>query len=130
MQQLKINWEGRGHRDDLWQRMLEHLKRIRNEATPKEMAYRCDVAVSSLSHALSKRNGYAIHMEWFLDFMFSDDHDQMLAWLADLRGYELVKKKPLDAESKLEKLEDALERSLGPDLIKAIKRQAFGEDLP
>lgn len=91
----------------------------------KEAAHQLGVDDSVLAHALDGRGRHALHMKWLPWFIIHAPNDRLITILASLRNRDVVARKELTAEEKLERLERAMAEELGPGARRAIYEKAL-----
>lgn len=126
-QQLDLTFAHESYVESLWRKLKGIITSVSDTVGPKEMASRCDAAPSNYSHALSERNGFALHWRWSIPFALSAPNDDLAEFYAGLRGRTLGPHvETMPAEERLRRIERALEESLSPEMRRALMQKAFG----
>jgi hypothetical protein len=116
--------------DALWQELRRLLREVVAHVGVKETAFALDVAPSSLLHALDERERHHVRAEWLPFLITKAPNDDVVAYLAGLRGLDLAPRRLLTDGERLERLEDTLARTLGPDILRALYEKAYGKGRP
>lgn len=96
----------------------------------KQVAYDLDMSPSQLSHALAGRDRHHVPLPLLLYVARKSQlvGDRIAKFFAAMRGFDVSPRRELTAEERLEKLETALRKNLGPELQRVVIADAFGED--
>lgn len=123
-QQLSLNYDGRGYYDTVWADLLEEIRVIVGHIGLKQAAYDLDIQPSRLSHAISQRDRHNLKLEWLPYLIDRAPNNEILDILARLRNCEVSRRAELTPEEKLERLQAALDQSLGPKIRDVIFEKA------
>lgn len=112
-----------------WRKVLHAIGRMVAEhaSGPKYVADQIGVAHARLDHAIAERERHHVKAEWLPALVVLDEHALILRSLADLAGYDLVAKKPLDAEQELAALKAAIGDELGPSMRATLLAKAHAK---
>jgi hypothetical protein len=101
-----------------WDGVLEAIRAAVGEmGGVKELAYQVDASPSLVSDALAERDRKRVAAEWLVTLLLRAPEPcaaALLQRLAELRGYEVKRRRPMTAEEKLERLTEKLRARLGP----------------
>ena len=116
MSTLDLPFERDARVENAWKRLRAAVYEAVQAIGVKEAAYQLDIAPSLLSDALNERDRKNFQLKWLPTILAiaSDAHQlAIMSELADYCGFDLVKRKKLTAEERLERLENALRSKLG-----------------
>lgn len=116
-----------GITDAAWTEFRRLLRTVVDHIGLKQVAYDLDIAPSSLLHALDERDRHHVRASWLPYLVRKAPSDEVVTFLAGLRGLDVVPRKELTAEEKLEKLQETLSRHLGPEILRGLYDSAFGK---
>lgn len=119
--QASLEFEARWKYARLWETFLPLIVDAVERLTLKESAYRCDVSPGRLENALKGRDRHVLRAEWLMTLIAEAPSDDMLVFLARLRGLEVVPAKKMTPEEKLAAYERELPKLLGPEAIAKLK---------
>lgn len=102
--------------DELLDRYREFVDRIDRKQALWELSHSEEMAMQpqTFDNALKDRARSSIKMRHVLWAILRDDSGGLIEWLADKAGYELVKKRELTPEERLERLQRTVRANLGP----------------
>lgn len=100
-----------------WQALLRD---VLGTMSLKQMAADLGVTVSAISHAAAGHGKHAFHADWLPYLVAKAPNDDVVAFLASLRGLTVVDPPKLSPEEELRALKASLHKHLGEDLRRII----------
>lgn len=111
--------------EDAWSRLLDAIRAAVAAITPKELAYRLNVAPSYLLDALRGADRKSVRAEWLPTILLMAPHHERAAILAELAGpagYQVERRKSLDPAEELEQLRAVVGR-MAPVVLAAADKE-------
>lgn len=115
--------------DESWRAFLALVNRVIERISTKEVAYAADIAPGALDNARFERERHSLRMRMIftlLDMANPEEQRALVGFMAKQIGCELKEHEILTPAQKLERLERALERRLGPRLVEDVYEDAYG----
>jgi hypothetical protein len=109
-----------------WRDLKKYIAQAVEEIGHKEVAYALDVSGSYLSHCLAERERHSIPLRWLPVLLRMGRTDDLLGYLAALRGREVVAQQVLTPEEELTRMKQALLKNFGPAGADLIRKDVFG----
>jgi hypothetical protein len=109
-------WRSDPHAEAAWVDLREAFRSAVAAIGLKEAAFRLDVSPSLLSDALAERDRKGLRLEWLPALLLiapAEHAATILGLLASMRGLEVVRRKALTPEEKLERLTEKLRARFG-----------------
>ncbi len=122
MTQLSMGSVRDPHSADSWARLQAAVIEATVLITPKELAYRLDIAPSYLTEAIHEKNNKGFRLSWLPEVIRMAPLDlvpPILRSIAELRGFTVEKRKKLTAEEKNVATREVLRR-IAPGLLPLI----------
>ena len=116
---------GVGHRAQ-WENFLGVLRDEVDRISVKKLAGEVDEKASVISNALAERDRHYFHAEWLVWVIANGPTNEVLAFLAALRGREVVAPEVLTPEEELVRMKQALLKNFGPAGADLIRRDIYG----
>lgn len=108
-----------------WEDLQQALRDAVRLITPKELCFRLRITDTYLSEALRGKNSKGFRLEWLPTVIAMAPLDAVvpiLRALADLRSFELVRKKQRTPEEELDATREAMKR-LAPGVLALIDKE-------
>ena len=112
-------------RDSAWRQLQEILNEQIKLRGIKQVAWELGASEGELGNSMRGANRSPFKASWIPVLIAIAGDDRALEFLASLRGFDLVKRKELTAEQKLERLERALAEEF-PRQARGIVEKAYG----
>lgn len=112
--------------DGAWHEFRRLLRAVVDFVGVKQVAYDLDVAPSILLNALEERDRHHVRADWLPYLVRKAPNDDLVTFLASLRGLDVVPRRELTDAEKLERLDGVLKRHLGEGIWRGFYEEAFG----
>lgn len=121
--QLAIDYGVGAGNDEAGRHLLKLLRAVVDVVGVKQVAFDLDTSPSGLLHALEGKDRH-LPAKWIPYLIRKAPSDEIVEFLAGLRGLEVQPRVELTAEQRLERLEEAMSETLGEDIRRVIQQRA------
>lgn len=118
--QFELEFQADSFRRNIGHRFLALLKRAVEARGLSYVAGHLDIAPSKLAHALNGTQRHPVRAEWVPIIAALAPNDDLADFLADLRGKDLVERKPLSPEEEVLAWREAVS-DLPPDFRRLLE---------
>jgi hypothetical protein len=125
--QLELGVPGASDHEAAWQMLLKLIRAEVDRRGLKEIAYDLDVAPSLLSHCLNERERHNVPAKWIAYFVMKADNDDIVAFLALLRGLKVEPRQQMKPEEEVARYRQWV-ASLPESMRKAVSVEVYGDD--